>query len=107
MSGRSKEVNSNGKTIFVAGLAPRAFRVSRYWRLIVFVSTVLATSPQTENHQTLELRHDADGVRQEEDQQEQEQEDEEEDQRCLHCGIPSVTDPPRLPGVPRGLLRLG
>jgi hypothetical protein len=43
MNGWSSLVNSIGNTNFVAGLAPRAFKASRYCRLIVLVSTPFAT----------------------------------------------------------------
>jgi hypothetical protein len=41
--GESMEVNSMGKMNLVEGLDPRDFKVSKYWRLMVFTSTVLAT----------------------------------------------------------------
>src|SRR6266540_789465 len=41
--GRSRLVNSKGTTTLVAVLAPSAFNVSRYWRLIVLLSMVWAT----------------------------------------------------------------
>src|SRR2546429_8913601 len=43
-NGWSSLENSIGNTYFVAGPAPRAFKASRYWRLIVLMSTVWATS---------------------------------------------------------------